>query len=790
VARDLELFPVLKKARPPATRTINTMESTCSPLEQALALLHAGALSQALARYDDILRSDPGNADALYYKAAIACKQGRFEDAVALTHRSLAVRPGHARALNLTGMALHRLGRLEEALASFDRALVFDPDPADTYGNRAAVLDELGRHAEAIAAYDRALQISPNAADDWCNRGAALQALHRFGDAIQSYDRALALTPDLIYARFNRANALVATHRFEEALREYVAVLERNPRFHAATSASATLLAKLGRTAEALATLDEKALISYGQIPQLAVLRASLLARLGRRAEAADAIEAVLAAAANDAEALLVRANLATEDKRHDAAIADCERILTIAPRHQLAFGVWLWNRMNSCQWEPPFSAQEISKRLDQGAVMSPFCGCAVVDSPAVQRRLVEAFVAYENPVLPPPMPPRRRCEHARIRLAYVSCDFNNHPVANLTFGLFERHDRARFEVVAISLGPDDQSEARARLMRAFDRFHDLRDHSDAAANRLIRDLEIDIAIDLSGYTTDARPFVLADRPAPVQVQYLGYPATMGASFIDYIIGDPIVMPPGVEPFYAEKVVRLPECFQVNDDQRPLPRIPPDRARLGLPSRGFVFCSFNNSYKLNPTTFEVWMRLLSTVADSVLWLLGAETSVEHNLRREAARHGVNPARLIFAPRVAYADYLARYGAADLFLDTLPFNGGTTVSDALWACLPVLTCTGDTFAGRMGASLLNAVGLPELVTNSLHDYEATAVALARDPHQISGIRSKLARNRKTYPLFDTSRLVRHLEAGYAAMWSRYRREEAPESFTVTRMPGRL
>ena len=765
-------------------------ESTCSPLEQALALLHAGALSEALARYNDILRSDPGNADALYYKAAIACKQGRFEDAIALTHRSLVVRPGHARALNLTGMALHRLGRLEEALASFDSALVFDPDRADTYGNRAAVLDELGRHMEAIAAYDRALEIDPKAAEDWCNRGAALQALHRFGDAIQSYDRALALAPDLIYARFNRANALAATHHFEEALREYVAVLERNPRFHAAMSARATLLGKLGRTAEALATLEEKVLASSDQMPQLAALRASLLARLGRRAEAADAIDAVLAAAPNNVEALLIRANLATEDKRHNAAIADCERILTIEPRHHLAFGVWLGNRMSSCRWEPPLSTAEISKRLDQGAVVSPFCGCAAVDSPAVQRRLVEAFVAYENPVLPPPMPPRRRSEHDRIRLGYISSDFNNHAVANLTVGLFERHDRARFEVIAISFGADDQSETRARLVRAFDCFHDLRDHSDAAANRLIRDLEIDIAIDLSGYTTDARPFVLADRPAPVQVQYLGYPATMGAPFIDYIIGDPTVMPPGVDPFYAEKIVRLPECFQVNDDQRPLPGIPPDRGRLGLPSRGFVFCSFNNSYKINPTIFEVWMRLLSSVADSVLWLLGAGTSVEDNLRREAARHGVNPACLIFAPRVAYADYLARYGAADLFLDTLPFNGGTTVSDALWACLPVLTCTGDTFAGRMGASLLNAVGLPELVTNSLHDYEVTAVALARDPSWISGTRSKLARNRKTYPLFDTSRLVRHLEAAYATMWSRYCLEEAPESFTVTRMPGRL
>jgi len=565
---------------------------------------------------------------------------------------------------------------------------------------------------------------------------------------------------------------------------------KRNPRFHAATSAWATLLAKLGRTAEALATLEEKLLLSSGQIPPLAVLRARLLARLGRRAEAADAIDAVLAAAPNNVEALLIRANLATEDKRHNAAIADCERILTIEPRHHLAFGVWLGNRMSSCRWEPPLSTAEISKRLDQGAVVSPFCGCAAVDSPAVQRRLVEAFVAYENPVLPPPMPPRRRSEHDRIRLGYISSDFNNHAVANLTVGLFERHDRARFEVIAISFGADDQSETRARLVRAFDCFHDLRDHSDAAANRLIRDLEIDIAIDLSGYTTDARPFVLADRPAPVQVQYLGYPATMGAPFIDYIIGDPTVMPPGVDPFYAEKIVRLPECFQVNDDQRPLPGIPPDRGRLGLPSRGFVFCSFNNSYKINPTIFEVWMRLLSSVADSVLWLLGAGTSVEDNLRREAARHGVNPACLIFAPRVAYADYLARYGAADLFLDTLPFNGGTTVSDALWACLPVLTCTGDTFAGRMGASLLNAVGLPELVTNSLHDYEVTAVALARDPSWISGTRSKLARNRKTYPLFDTSRLVRHLEAAYATMWSRYCLEEAPESFTVTRMPGRL
>jgi protein O-GlcNAc transferase len=322
----------------------------------------------------------------------------------------------------------------------------------------------------------------------------------------------------------------------------------------------------------------------------------------------------------------------------------------------------------------------------------------------------------------------------------------------------------------------------RSRLEGAFDRFIEVRGMSDRAAADLLRDLEVDIAVDLMGFTGGARLGIFALRPAPIQVNYLGFPGTMGADFMDYIIADRFVIPLEHQADYTEKVVYLPDTFQANDATRRIGRVP-GRSEMGLPERGFVFCSFNNSHKITPTMFDIWMRLLGAVEGSVLWLLGTNASVERNLRREAEDRGIAAHRLIFAPRVTYSDYLARYQLADLFLDTLPFNAGTTASDALWAGLPLVTCAGEAFAGRMAGSLLNAVGLPDLVTHSLEEYEALALQLAHDSEALTAVKAKLAQNRLTCPLFDTDRFRRHIEAAYMTMWEIWQRGENPRSFSV-------
>jgi protein O-GlcNAc transferase len=353
-----------------------------------------------------------------------------------------------------------------------------------------------------------------------------------------------------------------------------------------------------------------------------------------------------------------------------------------------------------------------------------------------------------------------------------------------LMAGLFEQHDRSRFEITAISFGPDQQSDMRRRLKLSFEYFIDARLQSDQEIAELIRSREIDVAVDLKGFTEDARTNVFGRRPAPVQVNYLGYPGTMGAEYIDYILADRVVIPEAQCGYYTEKVVWLPDCYLVNDAQRAISEATPTRSECSLPENAFVFCCFNNTYKITPDVFDVWMKLLKGTDNSVLWLIGDNSLAIANLAREANKRGVSSERLIFAPKIPVADHLARQRQANLFLDTMPYNAHTTASDALWAGLPVLTCLSvSTFAGRVAASLLKAVGLDELITTSLEDYGTLALKLAQDRALLASLREKLARNRETYPLFNTARFARHIEAAYMTMWERQQKGAPPQGFAV-------
>jgi protein O-GlcNAc transferase len=378
-----------------------------------------------------------------------------------------------------------------------------------------------------------------------------------------------------------------------------------------------------------------------------------------------------------------------------------------------------------------------------------------------------------------PSLPPRAG---ARIRLGYLSGKFHTHPGASLIAGLIEHHDRRRFEVIGYGFDEDDGSAMRRRLVRAFDRFVDISEMPDRDAADLIHADAIDVLVDLHGWTPDGRAKILAYRPAPIQLNYLGYPGTMDADFIDYIIVDPFVVPLDQQPFFSERLVHLPDCFQCNDDKREIAECTPLRGECGLPETGFVFCCFNNNYKITPFFFDIWMRLLRAVPESVLWLYEANPLVKANLAREAEARGIAPERLVFASRLPQAEHLARHRLADLFLDTLPYNAHTTASDALWAGLPVLTCVGNTFAGRVAGSLLQVVGLPELVTTSLEDYEALALRLARDTGLLSALRTRLMENRQIR-LFDTARYTRNLEAAFGRMHEIRKVGRPPTAFSV-------
>jgi predicted O-linked N-acetylglucosamine transferase (SPINDLY family) len=478
------------------------------------------------------------------------------------------------------------------------------------------------------------------------------------------------------------------------------------------------------------------------------------------------------------------RAHVLFELQRYADAIPDYEQLLAQDPNHPYSAGNLVFCRLQCCDWscfESDRSAILAHLRAGQ-RVVPPVLSLALLDS-AGDQLTAARIVTHDRFPSVPTFWRGETYRHDRIRVAYASADFHAHATAVLTAGVFENHDRSRFETVAISFGRDDQSAMRVRLERGVERFIDARGRSDVEIARLIRELEIDIAVDLKGYTSDARPAVFAMRPAPLQVNYLGFPGTMGAPFMDYVIADSVVVPEAHMPSYAEKIVWLPDTYQPNDRSREIAEAAIDRAAAGLPPSGVVFCCFNNSYKIQPRMFDVWMRVLKGIEGSVLWLLDDNAAAARNLKKEAAARGVEPARLVFAPRASLPEHLARHKLADLFLDTLPYNAHTTAADALWMGLPVLTCKGETFAGRVAASVLHAAGLPELVAESLGDYEALALRLAREPLALANTKAKLVATRETIPLFDVARFTRHLEVAYLTMHERQRRRLPPRGFAV-------
>jgi predicted O-linked N-acetylglucosamine transferase (SPINDLY family) len=511
-------------------------------------------------------------------------------------------------------------------------------------------------------------------------------------------------------------------------------------------------------------------------------LGTALLAE-GRFEEARQAFEQALACRPDFAEAAYNLGNAWRELGRLADALAAWQQALQLRADYDEAFAQLAHHRALACQWESRAADQEkLLTMVRSGARIPPFYLFATPASASDQLLAARQWIA---PIKPPPhalLAPRPRHAGGRIRLGYLSGDFHQHATAQLAAGLFERHDRRRFEVVAYSYGPDDGSPMRARLVRAFDRFVDVRPLSHReAAERIHRD-EIDILIDLKGYTHGGRPMIAAFRPAPVQVSYLGYPATTGADFIDYILVDRFVVPESRQACFSEQLVHLPLCYQANDARRDQ-AAPTSRGDWQLPEQGLVLCCFNNSYKLSPTFFDIWMRLLADAPGSVLWLLATNELAQANLRKEAEARGIDPMRLVFAPVVPSAAHLERHRHADLFLDTAPCNAHTTASDALWGGLPVLTLSGDTFAGRVAGSLLAATGLPELVTTSLAEYEATALALIRDPDRLGRLRRKIEAKRDVNSLFDLAKLTGAIEGAYERMWQRHLAGEKPQPFAI-------
>jgi predicted O-linked N-acetylglucosamine transferase (SPINDLY family) len=710
--------------------TMESERSSTASIPEALAvgLQHrqAGRLQEAEAIYRQILQVAPEQPDALYFLGVLAQQAGQPTVAADYIHKAITRKPHVAEFHDALGESYRAQGKLADAIAHYQRALALKPDCAEAAYHLAVACQQQGRRAEALTQYQQVLTLRPPFPELHNNLGVALQELGKLDEAVAHLREALALQPGFAEAYYNLANVLKAQGRLEEAVTHY---------------------------------------------RQTVALKPGIV------------------------EAHINLANALREQDKREEALAHYRQALALKPNFAEVENQIMQEMQHLCEWaglEDLVARQHALLRTTPPVKIPPFSLLTTPSSPAEQLLCAQnwtancvAQVAHLRQELEFRFP---RLAKPKLRLGYLSADFRQHPVAHLVAELFKLHDRLRFEVIAYSYGPDDGGPLRARIAMGCDQFVDLTVASLVDAARRINHDGVDILIDLMGHTQWARTEILALRPAPLQVSYMGYLGTMGADFIDYIITDRFVSPPEQAPSFVEKFAYLPDCFMINHPQGEMERRLPTRRECGLPETGFVFCCFNNSYKITPEVFTIWMRLLRHVPDSVLWLLEANTNMAANLRREAQDRGVNPNRLVFAHRVSLDTHLARLGLADLFLDTLPYNAGATAGNALWAGLPLLTCAGETFISRVAGSLLTAIRLPELVTNSLPEYEARALHLARHPAELAELRERLSKNRLTAPLFDSPRFTRHLETAYQLMWDQYLRGEAPKRIEVPNHTG--
>ncbi|MDP6651616.1 MAG: tetratricopeptide repeat protein, partial [Gammaproteobacteria bacterium] len=726
---------------------------------QAIALYNIlGTANAGLQRHDAAITNfnhaigiDPNHAEA-YSNLGILLKQkGDLGAAIESYTRAIEIKPDYAEAHSNLGNALLDKGNPTAAISSYNWAISFKPDYVDAHYNLGNALKETGDLTRAIESYNRAIGIKPGYAKTHYNLGNTLLEAGDLTGAIESYNRAIEIKPDHVDAYYNRGIVQQESRDLTSAIESYQRAIEIQPDHSEAHNNLGSALQEKGDLSAAIESYNQ----ALGINPDHAATHSNLGSLLEMDGDLTEAIESFK-------QALKIKPDL------------------TIARSHKLH------QQAHICDW----SAIETDRHLIPGLGVStdfvdPFAILALEDQPARHRQRSELFAQSKckgrDTALPALARPSKRPE--RLRIGYFSADFHVHPIMHLVVKMLELHDRFAFEIHAFSLGPNYDDAMRKRLVKSFDTFHDVREMPDQDIAGLARSKDIDIAIDLTGYTRNSRPGILACRPAPVQISYLGYPGTMGADFIDYIIADRTLIPEQSQKFYSEKIVYMPHCYQVSDNSRPTSEVDVSRTELGLPEAGFVFCCFNTNLKITPREFDIWMRLLVGVEGSVLWLQRSNEWAEVNLKKEAETRGVDSGRLIFMDSCTYPEYLMRMAKADLFLDTFNFNAGAIANDALWCGLPVLTLQGQSYVARMASSLLTAFGLPELITTTEDGYEQLALGLATNPEKLNSIKARLNTERDNSALFDTGQFTKDIETAYRWMYDRYFAGENPAHLFV-------
>ena len=764
-------------------------DSAAAQVNLGNALKNLKHFAAALQSNDRAIALKPDYAEAYYNRGNVLKALKQLDAAIKSFDQAILIRPSYAEACFNRGNAQKELKDLDAALKSYELAIASKPAYTEAYYNRGNVLRQLGRLEAACDSYARAAELRPSYTEAQLNCARLLQELGRFAAAVQSYDLALLHQPDCAEAYFNRALSLSELKQPDAALDSYNQALALRPDYVEAYLNRGILQKQLKQLEAAIESYD-RALSLKPDCTQAYINRGNALALLKRSEAALDSYDQALAHQPDYADAYYYRGIVLQEIKRLVEAVSSYQQALALKPDYPFLHGILLYTRMYICDWQAAENQiAELALKLERGENASPpFHILGVIGSLSLQRKVAEIWISQMHPAQPiaEPIPPR--VSQGKIRLGYYSADFHNHATAYLMAQLFEEHNKQQFELIAFSFGPEVKDQMRTRVAAAFDQFIDVRNLSDREVVELSRRLGIDIAVDLKGFTQDSRTGIFTLRAAPVQVSYLGYPGTLGSSCMDYLIADGTLIPEHSQTHYSEKIVYLPHSYQVNDAKRAIAEKTFTRKELELPDSGFVFCCFNNNYKITPETFSGWMRILKKVEGSVLWLFENNPVAAENLRKQAVIRGVASERLIFARRMSPAEHLARHRAADLFIDTLPYNAHTTASDALWAGLPVLTCMGEAFASRVAASLLNAVNLPELITVTQAQFEALAIELATDPARLKQLRDKLQQNRLTAPLFNSRLFARNIEEAYMQMHRRYRAGLPPAPIRV--LPTKL
>ncbi len=690
-------------------------------LQEAMALHQQGQLDSAKRIYQEVLLQQSQNTDAIHFLGLVCYHQKDYTQALRLMKQSLELCSTNPVYFANCGMVHKALGDFAQAVACYDQAIELDPCSARSYTNKGNALEAMGLFAEALAEHDKSLQHDPTLAETYNNRGGVLQALRQFEESLVCYQRAIEINPLYTEAYLNRGLALKILGQNNLAMESFNRALQLSPK---------------------------------------------------------------------NTRALHARADMFFERGFLNEALKDYEKIQELEPEAEGILGNVMFVQRRLCVWDK--FAENYAKLEHKVCIENqrtiPWAFLSYTDSLRVlqQVNLLEATAfsreaeAQAKHLVPLPSPVAK----SKIRVAYCSPDFKQHPVGYLVVGLLEAHHREDFELIGVSLGPPVKDEMRTRLQSCFDCFIDAHTLTDLEVANLLRREQVDILVDLAGWTTNSRMGIFARRGAPIQVNFLGYASTTGLATMDYIVGDAVVIPPGSEKFYTEKVVRLPSYMPRDEKRLPSAR-KFRREKEGLPYRGFVFCCFNNSYKFSAEVFDSWSRILLAVPHSTLWLSAQSEAVVKNLTMEMVKRGVASSRLVFSPRLeSVDDHLARQKCADLFLDTFPYNAHTTASDALWVGLPVLTRMGESFASRVAGSLLSSLGLTELITHSLAEYEARAIELATQPKKMQALKNKLAEQREQSTLFKMSDFARRFEQAFRIMHARWLAGQPPDKIEIT------